>query len=223
MRTTGPFDFALMSKILTNKFVLCPAACAVLPPVLMPLAQYAVLAPWGSSLFLLVEMIFVMGCMFGVAGIVLGGIITCRHATRTQGVLLLICSIIYCPATMLGYCLGEKVREQAFHQFTQRSAPLVAAIRDYDSKHGQPPSSLDVLVPEWLPQVPWTGIGGYPNCRYALPTQPGQYEGNEWVLIVETGHGLNFDTIMYLPRQNYPRQGYGGSLQPIDDWAYVHE
>jgi hypothetical protein len=35
--------------------------------------------------------------------------------------------------------------------------------------------------------------------------------------------GINFDSFLYLPLQNWPERGYGGVLQRIDDWAYVHE
>ncbi len=34
---------------------------------------------------------------------------------------------------------------------------------------------------------------------------------------------LNWDQILYFPNQNYPAKGYGGPIELIDDWAYVHE
>jgi hypothetical protein len=50
-----------------------------------------------------------------------------------------------------------------------------------------------------------------------------RYEGNSWVLIVQTGVGWNFDRLMYFPNQRYPEQGYGGRLERLNAWAYVHE
>jgi hypothetical protein len=50
------------------------------------------------------------------------------------------------------------------------------------------------------------------------------YQGNPWVLtaIVSTG-SVNWDKFLYFPLQNYPSTGYGGWLERIGDWAYVHE
>jgi hypothetical protein len=212
-----------MKKILTNRLIVAPAACGVLPLALMPLSQYLALAPWGSFLFLTIEMIFVMGCMAGVLAFVIGIVFACRPTTRSQGALILMCCVIYCPATVQGFCFGQAIRRQAFHEFVQNSQPVVTAIKQYEKKYGCPPSALEDVTPEFLSEFPGTGIGAYPDYRYELPSKPGQYEGNDWALIVETGYGLNFDIIMYLPKQNYPERGYGGTLERIDDWAYVHE
>ncbi len=29
--------------------------------------------------------------------------------------------------------------------------------------------------------------------------------------------------VLYFPNRNYPQHGYGGWLEPVGDWAYVHE
>jgi hypothetical protein len=34
---------------------------------------------------------------------------------------------------------------------------------------------------------------------------------------------MNWDMFLYFPKQNYPKAGYGGWLERIEDWAYVHE
>jgi hypothetical protein len=34
---------------------------------------------------------------------------------------------------------------------------------------------------------------------------------------------LNWDTFIYFPNQRYPDVGYGGWIERIDRWAYVHE
>jgi hypothetical protein len=43
------------------------------------------------------------------------------------------------------------------------------------------------------------------------------------VLLVSTLKGGSFDRFLYFPLQNYPEDGYGGSLERIGDWAYLHE
>lgn len=63
----------------------------------------------------------------------------------------------------------------------------------------------------------------YPNYEYHVGKPAGCFE-NPWVLVVFTpSGGINFDQFMYFPLQNYPEHGYGGWLERIDDWAYVHE
>jgi hypothetical protein len=50
------------------------------------------------------------------------------------------------------------------------------------------------------------------------------FDGNPWVLVAPVSSGIiNWDLFMYFPLQNYPDHGYGGSVQRIADWAYVHE
>jgi hypothetical protein len=47
---------------------------------------------------------------------------------------------------------------------------------------------------------------------------------NAWVLYVDTPRaGINFDQFIYLPLTNYPPRGFGGRLERLGDWAYVHE
>jgi hypothetical protein len=62
----------------------------------------------------------------------------------------------------------------------------------------------------------------YPEYRYTPNAT--NYEGNPWVITVFTpSGGINFDQFMYFPLTNYPKTGYGGWLERVGDWAYVHE
>jgi hypothetical protein len=118
--------------------------------------------------------------------------------------------------------LGRDVRRSAFVALAERSKPLVSAIHAYTEKHGQPPESLEALVPDFLPSVPGTGMCAYPTYDYVFPAT--DYQDNPWIIRVSTPSGfINFDQFMYFPLTNYPTQGYGGWLERIGDWAYVHE
>lgn len=45
-----------------------------------------------------------------------------------------------------------------------------------------------------------------------------------WELLVSCSRGgLNWDVFVYWPGQRYPAYLYGGSIERIGDWAYVHE
>ena len=110
----------------------------------------------------------------------------------------------------------------AFAKLAVRSQPLIAAIRSYEQRHGRPPESLSKLVPEFIPAVPPTGMGAYPNYEYFTPAT--DYDNNPWILRVFTPTvGINFDQFLYFPLTNYPPKGCGGVLRRIGDWAYVFE
>ena len=113
---------------------------------------------------------------------------------------------------------------QAFNGLAERSTVLVEAIHNYDKDNGQPPKSLADLVPRYVPDIPKTRIGAYPEYRYELVTDLKKWDENPWVLYVDTPIGmLNWDMFLYFPKQNYPLHGYGGCLERVKDWAYVHE
>lgn len=64
----------------------------------------------------------------------------------------------------------------------------------------------------------------YPKFEYVAGEKAKSYGDNPWVLYVFTpSGGINFDQFMYFPKQNYPKHGYGGWLERVGEWAYVHE
>ncbi|MBX7166717.1 MAG: hypothetical protein K1X74_10260 [Pirellulales bacterium] len=117
------------------------------------------------------------------------------------------------------------LRRLGLDAFSRRSQELVTAISTYERVNGRPPAALAELVPKYLPSIPWTGMSRYPDYEYRCDSStPKEYGGNPWVLLVETTVGfMNFDQMLYFPKQNYPEYGYGGSLERIGNWAYVHE
>lgn len=116
-------------------------------------------------------------------------------------------------------------RTKAFHNLAQRTVPLVLAITAYESDHKKLPASLADLVPDYLPSVPTTQMSVYPEFKYESGSHVGdKWHGNPWVLYVETSRGYcNWDMFIYFPKQNYPEYGYGGKIEKIGAWAYVHE
>jgi hypothetical protein len=113
-----------------------------------------------------------------------------------------------------------------FERLIERSRPLIAAIREYEEVHGRPPSTLDALVPEFLPGVPETGVGSAPTYEYeSFATDESPSEGAiPWWLMLPVSTGvINWDILLFLPNGDYPEYGWGGWLEPVSDWAYVHE
>lgn len=143
---------------------------------------------------------------------------------RRQAAFALPLAAVFIGASYAGGCWGIELRMSAFDALAVRSTTLVSAIEQFEKEKGGPPRSLEQLVPDYLDTVPSTGMGGYPEYEYVSGDQAANCEGNDWVLLVPApGPGMNFDIFMYFPDQNYPETGYGGWLERIRGWAYVHE
>lgn len=144
---------------------------------------------------------------------------------RQQSKFYLLLSAVYILCCTVGILLGDQVRMAGMGSFSKRSEVLVDAIKKYENDHSSPPEALIDLVPDYLPFVPSTGMMAYPEYRYDIGDDiKKQHAGNAWILSVNTSSGiLNFDMMVYFPNRSYPVVGFGGQLEPVGEWAYVHE
>lgn len=147
------------------------------------------------------------------------------HADRPKSLgFWLLISIILVAGAFPAILLGLSVRRNGIERFSDRSLPLIAAIKKYELANLAPPPSLQALVPTYLPAVPSTGMMAYPEYQYVTgPDAIKYHSGNSWALWLNTGYGMAFDQILYFPKQNYPTTGFGGTLETVGVWAYVHE
>ncbi|MFN7140928.1 MAG: hypothetical protein ACK4UN_16470 [Limisphaerales bacterium] len=203
-------------------FVGAPLFCALIPLVCIPAAEWMAVAPRGNDVFLWYVLILGFPAL-AAAPILLAALVGLAFPrVSSHAAILAFCSAAYVIAFVAALRLGESIRMSAFHRLAERSQPLVAAIHEFEQKYGHPPESLQSLVPEFLPSVPSTGMAAYPEYRYTASAT--NYHGNPWVITVFTpSGGINFDQFMYFPLTNYPQRGYGGWLERVGDWAYVHE
>ncbi|MEQ8851537.1 hypothetical protein [Gimesia sp.] len=193
--------------------------------VYFPFAHWVSTTPVGTTLFLWLLIFYGLALLVAVLAIPVSLVALCFRRTRRDALWVLILSLIYLPLTFAAIPLGWQVRMQRMATFAERSKPLVQAIARYTDDHGTPPETLEQLVPDYLPHVPGTGMMAYPTYHYYAGAQSRErYQGNAWALVVPTGSGgFNWDQMLYFPLQNYPEHGYGGSLERVGNWAYVHE
>lgn len=214
-----PLQGASLSKPLLALIAVC-----TLPLFVSPLLQYLAVAPFGSEGFLWLEIFVMLPLVAALAALVVSPFLLFFRGIRPFAVRSLIAAALFTLAVFVGLSLGGRIRMTAFRSLAERSTPLVEAIRSYEARYGTPPPDLAALVPEFIPSVPSTGMAAYPRYEYHTGEEASHYHGNPWVLVVFTpSGGINFDTFMYFPLQNYPKTGYGGWLERISDWAYVHE
>jgi hypothetical protein len=214
-------------KALTGlwSMLLVALAFAAIPLSYVMFTEYAAISPWGTDAFLWLGLFFIIPLLPAAAIVFLGApIAVCFRKTRRIALISLVLAAFYVLGVVGGAIIGGEIRMWGFARLADRSETLVMAIKSYEARFGRPPDSLDSLVPEFIPAIPSTGMRAYPKYEYVAGEEAKQFDKNPWALYVFTpSGGINFDQFMYLPRQNYPKYGYGGYLQRLGDWAYVHE
>ena len=147
-----------------------------------------------------------------------------RKRVRTAKVLIIIALTMAVSAFTMMIGINDQNRDfrKTFSGLANRSEKLITAIEQYKTKNGTYPDKLEKLVPEFIEEIPNTGLAGYPKYEYSLASEKSTYKSYE--LMIETSTGvLNWDVFVYWPEGGYPAHFYGGSPELIGKWAYVHE
>jgi hypothetical protein len=192
-----------------------------------------VVSPWSTntlSILLLSILYLIIGALllYSISLFIGGAILFFLGGWREQSLKILFTAIC-CGAILIGgFVISKQVRAYGFHKLAVRSTPLIQAIREYSIKYGRPPQDLNSLVPEYLPYVPQTGIGAYPQYNYGVSdlASENNAQGDAWMIVIDTPSAMiNFDVFIYLPNQDYVSAGreYTGLVERIDDWAYIHD
>jgi hypothetical protein len=193
-----------------------------------PLGWWCAYSSWSGISYvghflLTVNLFVVMLCLGAVLALVVGPIVALIPKYRRFMCITMLQSVVLILCFIGGMILGQKVWRKQVEAVVARGDVLVKAIQQYEAKYGDPPLSLDALVPDFLPEVTMTGIGLRSDFQYTLD-QPKQYDGNPWVLVmIPPCAPMGFDSLMYFPKQNYPKHGYGGGIERMGAWGYVHE
>lgn len=202
--------------------------CVCAPLCLWPLGWWLAYQPYlavsrAATLVLYLAIACFALALFAAPVLVVGPVMTLFRGRRSEWPVRTAAAATILAATAGGIAIGQGVWRNGVNRVVANGDPLVAAIGRYEAANGRPPAALDDLVPVYLPAVPETGIGEWPDFRYVVG-KPERYDGNPWVLTVTPPNlPMGFDVILYFPRQNYPANGYGGSIERVGGWGYVHE
>lgn len=107
----------------------------------------------------------------------------------------------------------------------QRGELVIAALGKYHKDHGEYPESLGELVPQYLKEIPQTGIGIAPEFLYTLPGDDNDLSGVEGLFSYDLWvdrAGL-FNHLHYWPEGNYPERVPGAAIERVGQWGLVHE
>ena len=143
-----------------------------------------------------------------------------RRAWAARRSILCIGEVVGLLAGLLGV---DAVRDARFAAATVRAKPLIRAIEAHRKETGEWPESLETLVPTRLREIPGTGMMAYPKFNYQRAKEGDERFKNYHLVISCPSGGINFDVFVYWPEKVYPDFMYGGSVERIGDWAYVHE
>ena len=116
----------------------------------------------------------------------------------------------------------SSLRHRGLEKMTEKARPLIETIESYNVAEGSYPPDLQALIPRYISEIPYTGAVGYPDFEYRRPTSESLFRTYEVYVNTPSG-GINFDTFVYWPEKGYPSYMYGGSIELINGWAYVHE
>lgn len=193
--------------------------------VVLPFGTWLLLAPYGTGFVFCVVMPYYFAFLAALVMLPILLVRLCWKQCRARALLWLLVIVVYVPCFLLGIAWERRVWTARWEAFSHRTQPLIAAINDYERQHGVPSESLAALVPDYLPAVPDTGMRACSEFQYFTgKAARQQYAGNPWALqVLPPVFGVGFDVVLYFPKQNYPKNGYGGWLERVGDWAYVHE
>ncbi len=193
--------------------------------IVFPLAAYCETTTCGVLSLEIPYLLYGIPLSVGTLAAPLVALGLISKGTRIRAAVFLSTWLLLATCTLIGGRLSTEIRMAGIRAFVDRTPSLIAAINQYVKEQSVPPATLSDLVPAYLPTLPCTGMSAYPTYRFMSGDQcRKEYGGNPWAIIVDTPSAfLNWDQIFYLPDQNYPEYGYGGGIERIGEWAYVHE
>ncbi len=117
---------------------------------------------------------------------------------------------------------ASALRRDAFESFSERSRPLIEAIRAYEQREGQPPPELSALVPSYLPELPSTGMRVCPAYGYEVGERVAERQGSDWILVVECySLPVGWDTLVYYPDAPPEWSNFGDLVHTYGNWVFA--
>ncbi len=120
-------------------------------------------------------------------------------------------------ASILG---GAALRRARFADAAELARPLIAAIEAWRAR-GAYPEGLEDLYRGTMERIPSTGLLAYPEFSYRRAGTDDDFSGYELRVTCPVGP-FQSDVFVYRPGASYPELLYGGRVERIADWAYVH-
>jgi hypothetical protein len=132
--------------------------------------------------------------------------------------------ICFVGLSIVAFGSSMLVRHRAFVHASLVGDRIVQALTRYRNDRGEYPEHLKQLVPDFIGNVPYTGMIGYPEFSYKNGYNDIQINPDGYELRINcSSGGINFDRFIYWPSETYPERIQGNGVERIGTWAYVHE
>ena len=149
----------------------------------------------------------------------------CYRKRPRRPLVLLTVGLVFVEIIAFAHIQGNwshRIFREAFVNVAVSAQDLIWAIETYKESEGNYPPDLRSLMSKFISEIPDTGLAGYPTFRYKTANADTIFKKYELLVDTPSG-GINFDVFVYWPEGNYPEYFYGGVLELIENWAYVHE
>ena len=139
---------------------------------------------------------------------------------RMVGIMLVVSCVAFTLMASIITNLKQEIRDAAFTNLVARAQTLVQAIHDFENIRGRPPETLSQLVPQYIREIPLTGLGAYPVFEYHPLTDSELTPGSHWQLSLPISESPQ-SQLIYLPGQNY--EHLEGVKDPIVNWVHLYQ
>jgi len=175
---------------------------------------------WGSALLVRFSVLNNLICVFlFIPAIIFSPFFLIFERTRTKASFLLLFSVTYILVAFGGAIFCLEIFESHYERLSERSDPVIKAIKLYDKKYKIPPRDLNDLVTEFLPEYPSPNMGAFSEYHYTASDVQLCETVRKWMLYVYNpgGHKL-----IYKPSQSCRQPNYGEWIVK-GDWAFYGE
>jgi len=109
--------------------------------------------------------------------------------------------LIYFSFSMLSGYLQTRAAITAYEQAIARSAPIINALDRFHTSQSDYPENLEELVPDYMTDLPDTGMAAYPAFGYSRDTEVSEH----YILVIymRDRTGLGCITLWYWPEEDY--------------------
>lgn len=180
------------------------------------IVSYSAWRPFGVEAFLALSTYALLLTMLGATFLPFAAVLGLFFKKLRESALALLAASVTCVLVLLAVSrVLASVDEAGLNALILRGKPIVEATLRYERERGHPPTTLQELVPDYLPSVPPTGSGAFPTWRYTARAEP---PGGRWSLSVHLGVILfDFKHLTFDPEGKYLSYG----THRIGDWAVV--
>ncbi len=174
------------------------SACVFLAGVATVLADWWSVAPDGSDMpKIAIQRVLILSLLTMIGLTSLWFLVFRKFQQLTTKITIFSFGFLF--AFLGASSFGNGIRFKAFQNAVERGNPIVDAVESYIRDTGEPPSSLEELIPTYIEGIPKTGIAAYPDYHYLKFDFAGL-----WKIWVPVSSGLDKGTVIFMSEQNYP-------------------